>query len=227
MILVINGSPYRENSTTLRLTNTFLQGMGETAEVINTVDLHINPCLACYACWMKTAGHCIQQDDAIEVLEKIREADLVIWTVPLYAYAALANCKSLIDRTLCFNKPEIYVGEDGKTHHYGYEDGSKRTVLISSGGLPDIKGNFDGLVFQFKHMYGEQTVAICCAEAALFMYPETQPLTAGYLEAVRKAGAEYKEQGKISEETGQILDTPMIPRVAYIQNTNAAFAQVK
>ena len=225
-ILVINGSPYKENSTTLKLTKTFLEGMGETAEIVNTVDLHVNPCRACYACWIKTGGKCVQQDDATEVLEKIRQAELVIWSVPLYAYSAPAHCKALMDRTLCFNQPEMYVGTDGRAHHYGYEDGSKRTVLISSGGLPNVKGNFDGLVFQLAHMFGKNTAVICCAEAALFLNSETQALTQHYLEAVKSAGAEYKADGKISAFTQQVLDTPMIPQDVYIKNTNAAFAKM-
>lgn len=226
-ILIINGSPNRENSTTLKLTKTFLDGMDETAEIINTIDLHINPCRACYACWVRTSGRCVQKDDAIELLNKIKTADLVIWSVPLYAYSVPSHCKALMDRTMCFNQPEMYVGEDGISHHYGYENGSKQTVLISSGGLPDVAGNFDGLVFQIKHMFGKDTATICCAEAALFLQPETQSLTFRYLEAVGKAGAEYKAAGIINADTQAVLDAPMIPREAYIQNTNAAFAQMK
>lgn len=226
-ILVINASPNKEKSATMKLTRAFLEGMQQEAEIVNTIDLNINHCCACYACWMMTGGKCVQKDDATEVLEKIRQADLVIWSVPLYCYSAPSHCKALMDRTLCFNRPEIYVGQDGRAHHYGYEDGSKRTVLISSGGLPDVKGNFDGLVFQLKHMFGENTAAILCAEAALFMYQETQSLILPYLEAVKKAGAEYMQGGQITEETQQILDALMISREEYIKNLNQAFGQMK
>ena len=226
-ILIINGSPNRDNSTTLRLTKTFLGGMNETAEIVNTIDLQINPCRACYACWVKTSGRCVQKDDATELLNKIKTSDLVIWSVPLYAYSASSHCKALMDRSVCFNQPEMYVGEDGRSHHYGYEDGSKQTVLISSGGLPDVVGNFDGLVFQIKHMFGKDTATICCAEAALFLQPENQSLTSRYLDAVREAGAEYKMNGRINADTQAVLNTPMIPRELYIQNTNDVFAQIK
>ncbi|HEX2939368.1 MAG TPA: hypothetical protein VHO66_10720, partial [Ruminiclostridium sp.] len=56
---------------------------------------------------------------------------------------------------------------------------------------------------------------------------ETQSLTFRYLEAVGKAGAEYKAAGIINADTQAVLDAPKIPREAYIQNTNAAFAQMK
>ena len=55
-ILIINGSPYKENSTTLKITRAFMEGLNETAEIVHTIDLDINPCRACYACWVKTNG---------------------------------------------------------------------------------------------------------------------------------------------------------------------------
>ena len=226
-ILIINGSPYKENSTTLKITRAFMEGLNETAEIVHTIDLDINPCRACYACWVKTNGKCVQNDEAIAVLNKIREADLVIWSIPLYCYSAPSHCKALMDRTVCFNSAEMYLGDDECTHHYGYEDGSKKTVLISSGGLPDVKGNFDGLVFQLKRMFGENTATILCAEAGLFLSPETEPLTLPYLEAAKKAGTEYKATGLISKDTQMILDVPMIPTDMYIANVNATFYAMK
>ncbi len=226
-VLVINGSPNKEKSATLILTKAFLHGMKETAEVVHTIDLKINSCRACYACWMKTGGHCVQNDDAIPVLEKIRAADLVIWSTPLYCYSAPAHCKALMDRTLCFNQPEMYIGKDGRAHHGGYENGAKKTVLISSGGLPDVTGNFDGLVFQLKHMFGPRTAAICCAEGALLMQEGTAKIIKPYLDAVEHAGAEYQAAGCISPETQSILNTPPIPREEYIRNVNTLFGKIK
>lgn len=226
-ILIINGSANKAQSATLQLTKWFLEGMGETGEIVQTMDLQINPCRACYACWMRTGGHCVQKDDAIPVMEKIRKADCVIWSVPLYAYGAPSHCKALMDRTLCFNQPEMMMDQRGIAHHLGYEDGSKKTVLIATGGLPNVQGNFDGLVFQMKHMYGEKTAAICCAEGSLLMQKETADLVQPYKNVVKQAGEEYKQNGEISKETQKILDTPMIPPEVYIQQVNALFGQMK
>ena len=62
-ILVINASANKERSTTLKLTRTFLEGLDVEAsevEFVTTIGLNINPCRACYACWFKTAGKCVQ-----------------------------------------------------------------------------------------------------------------------------------------------------------------------
>lgn len=225
-VLVINASANREKSVTLRLTRAFLEGLGETAEFIDTIDMKINPCRACYACWFKTNGRCVQRDDATDAMEKIRDADMVIWSIPLYAYGVPSHCKALIDRTLAFNLPKMYLDDKGIAHHYGYEEGTKKTVLISTAGLPNVKGNFDGLVFQMRHMYGEDTAAICCAEGSLFMDPRTEAIVAPYFENVRKAGRAYKETGKIPDDVQSYLDTLLVPAEDYVRMVNGIFENI-
>lgn len=220
-VLVINGSPNGERSATMKLTNAFLEGMGETAEVIDSFHADVNPCKACFSCWFRTPGECVQKDDMAEILQKIEKADLVIWSTPVYCFSVPSGLKAIMDRTLATCKPALYVGEDGRTHHPGYEDGTKPTVLIASGAMPDVQGNFDGVVFQIKHMFGMKTQTICCAEASLFMSKKTRDQMNPYLEVVKKAGAEYKALGYITEETQKILDTPVIPRDEFIAYTNS------
>ncbi len=209
-VLVINASANKERSTTLKLTKTFLEGLDVEAsevEFVTTIGLNINPCRACYACWFKTSGKCVQKDDAIEVMEKIRQADLVIWSTPLYAYGVPSHCKALMDRTVSFNSPLMYIDADGVAHHYGYEEGTKKTILISTAGLPNMKGNFD----------------ICCAEGSLFMSPNTEVITTPYLAKVKQAGAEYKAAERISDETQAYLDTPMLAAEAFVKTVNGIF----
>ena len=46
-VLVINASANKERSTTLKLTKTFLEGLGiesTQVEFVTTIGLHINPC---------------------------------------------------------------------------------------------------------------------------------------------------------------------------------------
>jgi multimeric flavodoxin WrbA len=222
-VLVINASANKERSTTLKLTKAFLEGLGEKADFITTIDMQIKPCRACYACWFKTKGKCVQKDDATMIIDKIQEADLVIWSIPLYAYGVPSHCKALMDRTVSLNSPMMYVDNNGIAHHHGYEEGTKKTVLISTAGLPNIKGNFDGLLFQMRHMYGNDITAICCAEGSLFMSPNTQDIVTPYIEKVKQAGQEYKEKGRISNELQQYLDTLLLPTEAFVNTMNGIF----
>ena len=159
-------------------------------------------------------------------MEKILKADLVIWSIPLYAYGVPSHCKALMDRTVSFNSPKMFIDDEGIAHHYGFEEGTKKTVLISTAGLPNLKGNFDGLIFQMKHMYGRNISTICCAEGSLFMSPDTLSIVAPYIENVKKAGREYKEQGRISNEMQSCLDTLLMPADAYVKTLNEIFEKM-
>ena len=70
-ILVINGSPRGEKSVTLKITRAFLEGMGESAEIIDTMRVNVKPCLGCFSCWWKTPGKCAQQDDMADILQDL------------------------------------------------------------------------------------------------------------------------------------------------------------
>ena len=69
-VLVINGSPKVENSNTMYLTRAFLEGADwKDVETVNIASIDIKPCLGCFACWNKTPGKCIIEDDVSGILE--------------------------------------------------------------------------------------------------------------------------------------------------------------
>ena len=54
-ILVLNGSPKMNNSSTMKVTNAFLEGIKNKKdcdiEIINIQALNIKPCIGCLSCW--------------------------------------------------------------------------------------------------------------------------------------------------------------------------------
>lgn len=101
-VLVLNGSPKGDKSNTYRLTSAFLDGLRQTqpvkAETIEVGKLHLLPCRGCFACWSKTPGKCVLQDDMAGVIGKILAADVLIWSFPLYYFSIPGQLKLLIDR---------------------------------------------------------------------------------------------------------------------------------
>ena len=93
-VLILNGSPKNEQSNTLNLTNSFLDGMKEYGaieeEYIHVSQKDMKPCLGCF-CWLepKTPGQCVYHDDMKEMIPKLLEADVIIWSFPalLFWYA--------------------------------------------------------------------------------------------------------------------------------------------
>lgn len=214
-ILVINGSPKGEHSDTMVLTRAFLEGLGESAETIDTMALAVKPCLGCYACWRKTPGKCVQDDGMQAVLDKICEADLIIWSTPLYCYSFPSNLKAVIDRLLPLSTPLQRVNENGVTYHPSRMKNDVKMLLVSGCGFPDIKGNYDALIWQSERLFDGKLPMILCCEAPLLNIESAKPATAPYLRMVCEAGAEYKRTGTLSEETENKLQAPMYPPELY------------
>ena len=106
-ILLINGSPKGKASNSVRLANAFIEGFrAETeksneviTEELNLASLKIASCKGCFSCWKNTPGECCIKDDMPSIIEKELEADLIVWSFPLYYFNVPGMLKNLIDRS--------------------------------------------------------------------------------------------------------------------------------
>lgn len=225
-ILVLNGSPKSKNSNTFQITTAFLDGLntGQSNSVVlaDISKSDIGHCLGCYACWTRTPGQCIIKDDMAELIEKYVNADLVIWSFPLYYFGMPSKIKAFLDRLLPTNLPAISVYEDGTNGHPSrYDLSHQRHVLISTCGFYSIKGNYDSLLQQFKIMFDDRLTAIICPEGELFRVPELSPRIDEYLSYVKKAGEEYLSGGRFSQDVQSNLSELLYPPEAFIEMANA------
>lgn len=223
-ILVLNGSP-KKKSDTFRLTEAFLKGLNKEqqheVDVINVIEKKISPCMGCFGCWQKMDGHCVINDDQNAILDLYRNADILIWSFPLYCYAMPSHLKALLDRTIPLVKMKMVQEEDGTVHHEELVDFSKkRTLVISGCGFPDWEGNFDGLREMCKHCFPGHEI-VCVPETPMLNIPEAAPVADPLLARFEKAGEEYGQNLSLSKETIASLEIPMIPKEAYIQIVNA------
>ena len=219
-ILVLNGSPKRENSDCLKLTRAFLQGMGEEAEVLNAIYLHVNPCKGCFGCWQPGAKGCVQRDDMDTVMQKLTAAELVIFSFPLYCYGMPAPLKAVVDRLLPLSTSEQRVDEDGRTYHPSREKQRLRFMMISGCGFPNMERNFESAQLQFACLFGKDFPRINCLESPMLSISEAQPAALPYLALCEQAGREFAAQGRISEETQRRLDAPMLDPDEYRRRCN-------
>ncbi|MBB4035846.1 multimeric flavodoxin WrbA [Dysgonomonas hofstadii] len=99
-VLIISASPRRGGNSDY-LCNEFMRGAQETGHDVERIFFHdkkINYCLGCGSCY-KT-NKCVQKDDMAEVLDKMVEADVLVFGTPVYFYTIDAQLKTLIDRTV-------------------------------------------------------------------------------------------------------------------------------
>ena len=226
-ILIINGSPKGKNSNSLRLAASFVEGYKAKAEESGTpvsveqldvAALKIGACRGCFACWKKTPGTCCIKDDMPSIIEKELEADLIVWSFPLYYFNVPGMLKNLIDRQLPMNLPfmsENTSGTGSGSHDARYDMKNTRHVLVSTCGFYSAKGNYDSVTNMFDHFLGKGNYeTVFCGQGELFRVNELSDRINQYLETVKKAGAQYAE-GKISDEVHNQLRTLLYPKEVF------------
>ena len=222
-ISVYNGSPKRENSDTMHITRAFLEGMKEYGEQeikqVNIIDRHIEYCRGCFSC-MRNGGNCVLDDDMKEILRRIPESDLLIFSFPLYAYGMPAPMKAMIDRLLPLTSMEMRE-VDGSYRHVGQTDLSHiKYVMICGCGFPNSRNNFEPAVSQFIKLFPGDHTIITIPESPMFNAPEAAPVTVPRLELVKEAGKQYAEDLRVSEKLLEEIGTPMIPEGQYARIVN-------
>ena len=113
-ILGINGSPKGEKSQTRRLVMAVLEGARKTGADVTFVDicdLEIRYCTACGSCYAK--GECIHDDDFPNLLDKMLDADGIVFGSPNYINSVTAQLKTLFDRMADSIHCQYFTGKYG------------------------------------------------------------------------------------------------------------------
>lgn len=97
-VLIISTS-LRNNSNSHALAESFAKGALETGnevEIITLQDKEIKFCKGCLSC-VKT-GRCVIKDDAPVITQKMHDADVIVFSTPIYYYEMSGQMKTLLDR---------------------------------------------------------------------------------------------------------------------------------
>ncbi len=102
-IYIVNGSP-RKNWNTSKMCESFAKGVidaGGYAEIINLYDIDFKGCRSCFACKLKNGknfGKCSYLDGLTPILDKIPQADGVVFASPIYFGDLTGAMRSLVER---------------------------------------------------------------------------------------------------------------------------------
>ena len=98
-IVVMTGSP-RKNGNSFAMTEAFIQAAeakGHTVKRFDTAMMKVGGCRACETCF-QTGKPCSFDDDFNTIAPAILEADVLVFTMPVYWYSIPAQIKAVIDR---------------------------------------------------------------------------------------------------------------------------------
>lgn len=97
-VLIVSSSP-RKNGNSETLADAFAKGAREAGRSVETVRLRekqIGFCRGCLAC--QKLGYCVIQDDAVEIVAKMHDADVLVFATPVYYYSVCGQLKTMLDR---------------------------------------------------------------------------------------------------------------------------------
>lgn len=103
--IALNGSPRKTWNTATLLGKALdgAQAKGAETELVHLYGLSYKGCISCFACKEiggKSYGRCAVRDELTAILDKIREADVLILGSPLYFHTETGEMRSFMERLL-------------------------------------------------------------------------------------------------------------------------------
>lgn len=98
-IVVITGSP-RKNGNSFAMTDAFIKAAEEKGHIVTRFDAAMKKVGGCHACetCFSTGKACTFDDDFNTIAPAVLEADVIVFTMPVYWYSIPAQIKGVIDR---------------------------------------------------------------------------------------------------------------------------------
>ena len=230
-IIAFNGSPRGKRGNTYIMVEAFLKGAEEAGAQVEQVLLaekKISNCRGCFRCWVKTPGRCVIDDDMKLLLEQLLATDIIVFATPLYVDNVTGLMKNFMDRILPLGDPHLVKDEKGECRHPARHGKTPKIAVISNCGFPE-QSHFQVLQLLFKrvarNMHSEVIAEIYRGEGELLKQtdPQLGPIIDNYKDVLRKAGREVVELSRLSDQTIEELEKPLVPYDKYITTANEFF----
>jgi multimeric flavodoxin WrbA len=230
-ILAVNGSPRGRRGNTYIMVEAFLEGAEEACAEVEHILLSkktIKNCKGCFWCWIKTPGKCVIKDEMEPILEKLKQADVLVFATPLYVDNVTGLMKNFMDRILPLGEPYQVKDEKGECRHPARYVKTPKIGVISNSGFPE-QSQFQVLRLLFRriarNLHSEVAFEIYRGQGELLKQSgdRIKPVVDKYKDVLRKAGGEVTRFLKLSEETTKKLNEPLIPFDEYINTANEFF----
>lgn len=107
-IVIVNGSPRKGNTNAA--IEAFVSGVEKNndIEIIEADKLNISGCKGCGVC--QCSKGCVADDDTNKTIDKLVDADMIVFATPVYWWGMTAQLKMVIDK--CYCKGILLKGKD-------------------------------------------------------------------------------------------------------------------
>lgn len=142
-LLMVNGSPRKNGADTVvcEAISEMAKRYDYESETVYVNDLDIKGCQACMAC--KKSGKCVQKDCMNDMIDKLKESDMVLFAMPVYFGAESAQMKTFIDRLYPVFKEMNTVPDMGRL---------KKASVVATCGAPDGHMTYGSIISRYMHV---------------------------------------------------------------------------
>jgi len=210
-VVSINGSPKGKNSNTNVMIESLEKGMQENnSEIVNIYlsEKDIQYCKGCYSCWFKTPGKCVINDQMAELLDIIRDVDILVFGTPLYFNNISGMLKVFFDRMTAAG------GDPHKKNSKG--DSQKvKIILVANCGFP-YKEQFAVISLWIKHiakmMQSELVGEFYTTNGKVLTSPteEQKQSREKYLQYLENCGRQYSVGNDLTIEQKELMKNSIL-----------------
>lgn len=147
-IVSLLGSP-RKNANSSIIAGRFCataQKLGAEVRTFTLNDLDFRGCQGCYVCKTKL-DRCVLKDDLTEVLEEVRETDILVLASPVYFWDVSAQMKAFLDRCFSYLTPDFLTNPNRSRLAPG-----KKLVFILTQNNPD-RNSYTTIFEKFDYFF--------------------------------------------------------------------------
>lgn len=228
-VLVLSCSPRKEKGATGLFTDTFVEGMkraGAEIDIAYPAGMKINPCIGCFDCWKKNSEKCIYQDkdDMKIIMNKMENAELVLWATPIYVYHCTAQMKNVMDRLFINVDPHFYNHNNIPVHPRKRKYPQYQALLAVCGynGFENFIPLKKTLQTMGSHTEGfnylGDILRTSCMSFILENFMDNKKDLV--LDAVRQAGYELVKYRKINKKTKKTAEQEILSKQMYFSVGN-------
>lgn len=184
-VLVIIGSPREGNS--FKVAQKVEKYMNDDFEYLNLNETNLKMCTGCNACLQYGASKCPLKDDRNMVLDKMNDADAIIFVSPVYVMNVSGLFKNYIDR-LC------YI-----CHRPRYFD--KKAMVITTAGAIGVSS-----VLKYMHLIASVWGFNTVTKLGVVTAPDMEYEDWNRLEpAIRMAAHRFKKQKLVEPRLSSVI----------------------
>lgn len=137
-VLIVSSSP-RKGGNSETLAASFAKGALDAGHSVETVYLREKKfgfCRGCLTCLK--VGHCVINDDAVEIAAKMHDADVLVFATPVYYYSVSGQLKTMLDRA-----NPLYDSDYAFTKVYLLATAAEDAPYVVEGAVKAVQGWVD------------------------------------------------------------------------------------